>query len=39
MPPQQLAETIGAAVLAGELSLLAAQATQTLASSHKKLAR
>lgn len=36
---QQLAETIGAAVLAGELSLLAAQATQTLASSHKKLAR
>ncbi|MDO8468526.1 MAG: hypothetical protein Q7S29_02090 [Candidatus Peribacter sp.] len=37
--PQQLAETIGAAVLAGELSLLAAQATQTLASSHKKLAR
>jgi len=38
-PPLQLAETIGAAVLAGELSLLAAQATQTLASSHKKLAR
>jgi len=38
-PTQQLAETIGAAVLAGELSLLAAQATQTLASSHKKLAR
>lgn len=37
--PQQLAETIGAAVLAGELSLLAAQATHTLASSHKKLAR
>ena len=37
--PQQLAETIGAAVLAGELSLLAAQATQTLASSHKKHAR
>lgn len=36
---QQLAETIGAAVLAGELSLLAAQATQTLASSHKKHAR
>ncbi|MFH1444318.1 MAG: hypothetical protein ABIG34_02925 [Candidatus Peregrinibacteria bacterium] len=38
-PPQQLAESIGAAVLAGELSLLAAQATQTLASSHKTLAR
>jgi len=37
--PQQMAETIGAAVLAGELSLLAAQATQTLASSHKKMAR
>ncbi|MFA5272687.1 MAG: hypothetical protein WC353_00845 [Candidatus Peribacter sp.] len=38
-PTQQLAETIGAAVLAGELSLLAAQATQTLASAHRKLAR
>ncbi|OIO54680.1 hypothetical protein AUJ46_02555 [Candidatus Peregrinibacteria bacterium CG1_02_54_53] len=38
-PPQQLAESIGAAVLAGEVSLLASQATQTLASSHKKLAR
>ena len=37
--PQQLAESIGAAVLAGELSLLAAQATQTLASAHRKLAR
>jgi hydroxymethylglutaryl-CoA reductase (NADPH) len=38
-PRQQLAETIGAAVLAGELSLLAAQATHELAESHKKLAR
>ena len=38
-PSTQLAETIGAAVLAGELSLLAAQATNTLARSHKKLAR
>ncbi len=38
-PMQQLAESIGAAVLAGELSLLAAQASQTLASSHKKMAR
>jgi hydroxymethylglutaryl-CoA reductase (NADPH) len=36
---QQLAESVGAAVLAGELSLLAAQASQTLASAHKKLAR
>lgn len=36
---QQLAESVGAAVLAGELSLLAAQASQTLASSHQKLAR
>ncbi|MDD5041165.1 MAG: hypothetical protein PHX87_02745 [Candidatus Peribacteraceae bacterium] len=35
----RLAESIGAAVLAGELSLLAAQATQTLASAHRKLAR
>jgi len=37
--PRRLAESIGAAVLAGELSLLAAQATQELAKSHKKLAR
>jgi hydroxymethylglutaryl-CoA reductase (NADPH) len=36
---QQLAESIGGAVLAGEVSLLAAQAAQKLASSHKKLAR
>jgi len=36
---QQLAESIGAAVLAGELSLLAAQASQTLATAHRKLAR
>ncbi|MCA9370568.1 MAG: 3-hydroxy-3-methylglutaryl-CoA reductase, partial [Candidatus Peregrinibacteria bacterium] len=38
-PAQQLAESIGAAVLAGEISLLAAQAAQKLASSHKKMAR
>ena len=38
-PSKQLAETIGAAVLAGELSLLAAQATSTLAESHQKHAR
>jgi len=38
-PCQKLSEIIGAAVLAGEISLLAAQATQTLAKSHKKLAR
>jgi len=38
-PTQQLAESIGAAVLAGEVSLLAAQAAHTLASSHKKMAR
>ena len=36
---QQLAETVAAAVLAGEVSLLAAQASHTLASSHKELAR
>ena len=36
---QQLAQSIGAAVLAGELSLLAAQASQGLASAHRKLAR
>lgn len=38
-PRKQLAESIGAAVLAGEVSLLAAQAAGQLASSHKKLAR
>lgn len=38
-PVKQLAESIGAAVLAGEVSLLAAQASQRLASSHKDLAR
>jgi len=38
-PKQQLAETIAAAVLAGEISLLAAQASGTLAKAHKKLAR
>ena len=36
---QMLAESIGAAVLAGEISLLAAQATHTLAKSHKLMAR
>jgi hydroxymethylglutaryl-CoA reductase (NADPH) len=35
----QLAESIGAAVLAGEVSLLAAQASQTLAKAHKELGR
>jgi len=35
----QLAETIGAAVLAGELSLLAAQSTHSLAQAHRTLAR
>ncbi len=38
-PAQQLAESIGAAVLAGEVSLLAAQASQKLADAHVKLAR
>ena len=38
-PRQQLAETIGAAVLAGEMSLLAAQAAHDLAMAHVKLAR
>ena len=38
-PRQQLAEITAAAVLAGELSLLAAQATHTLAKAHAKLAR
>ena len=36
---RQLAESIGAAVLAGELSLLAAQATHHLAKAHKSLSR
>ncbi len=36
---QQLAESIAGAVLAGEVSLLAAQASHTLASSHQTLAR
>ena len=35
----QLAETVGAAVLAGEISLLAAQASNTLAGAHRALAR
>ncbi|MEK7156190.1 MAG: 3-hydroxy-3-methylglutaryl-CoA reductase [Patescibacteria group bacterium] len=38
-PPAQLAETIAGAVLAGELSLLAAQSTNTLARAHRALAR
>lgn len=38
-PPAQIAETVGAAVLAGELSLLAAQATNTLAKAHRELSR
>ena len=38
-PAKRLAEIIGAAVLAGELSLLAAQASHTLARSHQDLAR
>ncbi|MCF7844720.1 MAG: hypothetical protein K9M03_02735 [Kiritimatiellales bacterium] len=37
--PSTLAEIIAAAVLAGEISLLAAQATHTLAESHSELAR
>ena len=36
---QQLAESIAAAVLVGELSLLAAQAAGQLASAHKAMAR
>lgn len=36
---QQLAESIAAAVLAGEVSLLAAQAAGQLASAHKMMAR
>lgn len=35
----QLAETIGAAVLAGELSLLAAQASHSLGTAHRTLGR
>lgn len=35
----QLAESIGAAVLAGEVSLLAAQASHHLATAHKKMGR
>jgi hydroxymethylglutaryl-CoA reductase (NADPH) len=38
-PCRQVAECVGAAVLAGEISLLAAQASHTLASAHKKHAR
>ena len=38
-PKQQLAESIAAAVLAGELSLLAAQASGELAKAHGVLAR
>jgi len=38
-PRQRLAESIGAAVLAGELSLLAALSSHHLAQSHKILAR
>jgi hydroxymethylglutaryl-CoA reductase (NADPH) len=38
-PSRQLAESIGAAVLAGELSLLAAQASHHLAKAHVALAR
>jgi len=38
-PCKQLAEIVAAAVLAGEISLLAAQATHTLAKAHVKLGR
>ncbi len=38
-PSAQLAETIAAAVLAGELSLLAAQSTNTLAKAHRAFGR
>lgn len=38
-PSAQLAETIAGAALAGELSLLAAQSTNTLARAHRALAR
>ncbi len=36
---KELAEIVGAAVLAGEISLLAAQATHTLAKAHNELGR
>lgn len=36
---QQLAESVAAAALAGEISLLAAQSSHDLAKAHKKLAR
>lgn len=39
LPKKQLAESIAAAVLAGEISLLAAQASGSLASAHRELAR
>jgi len=38
-PCKQLAESIGAAVLAGEISLLAAQANHQLAKAHRRLGR
>lgn len=38
-PCKQLAESVAAAVLAGEVSLLAAQASHTLAKAHVKLGR
>lgn len=38
-PVRRLAEIVGAAVLAGETSLLAAQASHRLASAHRDLAR
>ncbi len=38
-PKAQLAESIGAAVLAGEISLLAAQASHSLAQAHTRLGR
>ena len=38
-PSAQFAEIVGGAVLAGELSLIAAQSTNTLAQAHRKLAR
>ncbi len=38
-PSAQLAETIAGAILAGEISLLAAQSTNTLARAHTRLAR
>ncbi len=38
-PKAQLAESIGAAVLAGEISLLGAQASHQLANAHQRLGR